>query len=1113
MNRPTIRILLGVLACCGLSALVHHAQARDVMNLDGVWNFATDPKDQGEAEQWHQPGAKLPAMPLPGYAPTANGKIQVPGIWDNQGYGEETEKVRHNFVGKGWYKRQIDIPQAWAGQRVFLCIGGVSRSAKAWVNGKLVGEHVGYVAAFEWDVTDHVAPGSPAVITIQVDSKQHWEVDAMYSASALADYMDVPWGGIWGHVSLEARPTTWLSDLYLQSDLSDSSCTASATLNGQGEAFDAAKLEILDKNGQCVATATVKPEEKIAAGQPISVKAVIPNASLWTPDTPTFYTAKLSLQKGGKTADSLESRFGMRQFSADGYHLLLNGKRIMLHGYGDDHIYPEQMAMPSDKDLHLKQLRLIKSYGFNHVRHHSTMMCPEYYDACDEVGIIPTAEFAICYSAYLPGIGQTWKAKVKPGTDPGPALETYKQEWAGAIKRHRNHPSILCWVRGNELYEEMIMCDEFAKIAKELDPTRWYVDSDGYYIQRHDKDRSTLPVQFVQFAEWEDPVANLDKYKTDKPSKPMISHETSNYTTFSRPDLADQFRHNMKPFWLTAGKAKLEKLGLSQETNAWADKSERLYALLQKSNFESLRRNPYLSGHHWWLFQDYWTSSNGLVDHYFRPKSIKPEEVLKYVNDVVLLQQGVERTYRAKNRLNAAILISNFSPAALQGKLVWEVKLGDKSLARKELTPSEVPQGEVAEAAKIDVELPETASPSAIKITAELTTDGKRFVNDWSTWLFPAEIRPATSAVPVFVTESRIEEFQGWDVKPIPAEGSLSERAVYVTDDLLDHRVVDAMERGASVVLFGMGDQFLPPIPITFRTTWWKAGDAPDRNHCGTFVYDHPVTRAMAPEGWCDAGWLDLIEGATKYVLETAPARPNVLIRALPSMALVEDDALLFEVGVGKGSLIVSGLNHQRAKGRPENQWILSQLIGYAATMPKPKATWPASMLSVAYSAPEGCLPGFRRLVANKGETSTWYSYRQDKAKSFVCRQNDAKHRIAWETVAVPADLAADRVTFAFAGALGYSSQPKTDGFVLEINGKDAVKFDMPVADRWQSDDKRVELRFEKRRAVTEDTFGLFFVTVPRDMLTPGKPCQLAVRSLGQGSQRWFGLNPYSDLK
>ena len=104
--------------------------ARPELNLDGVWEFATDPDRVGEQEQWFRPQATWPAMPRPGYAPDANGTIRVPGIWDNQGYGTETPKVRHNFVGLGWYRRTVTVPSEWAGRRVFLCIGGVHRYAK-----------------------------------------------------------------------------------------------------------------------------------------------------------------------------------------------------------------------------------------------------------------------------------------------------------------------------------------------------------------------------------------------------------------------------------------------------------------------------------------------------------------------------------------------------------------------------------------------------------------------------------------------------------------------------------------------------------------------------------------------------------------------------------------------------------------------------------------------------------------------------------------------------------------------------------------------------------------------------------------------------------------------
>jgi hypothetical protein len=824
-------------------------------------------------------------------------------------------------------------------------------------------------------------------------------VDAMFGGSSIADYMDVVWGGIWGHVFLEARADCWLSDLFVQPDVAKSLCSISATLNGKADAADAAKLEVFDKGGQCVAETLLKVDPRAGVGQPIAVKAPIPDAKLWTPDSPTLYVARLSLVKNGKVLDAVESRFGMRQFTVAGYRLLLNGKRIMLRGYGDDHIYPAQMSMPSDKELHLKRLRIIKAYGFNHVRHHSTIMPPEYYDACDEFGMITTAEFPIAYSMFLPGIGDTWKARVPKGTDPGPAIETYKRQWTAAIKRHRNHPSILCWVMGNEFWNGIPLRYDFQRIARENDPMRFFADSDGLGGV---VDRDTLDILFAMFNVWTNPFDNPAKFQTAKPPKPVISHESGNYVTFSRPDLVDQFQHNFKPFWLTAGKAKLARLGLLPETNQWAEKSERLYALLHKYNLETLRKNPCLSGYHWWLFQDYWTSSNGIVDHYFRPKSITTVEVLKYNSEVVLLQDGLDRTYRSKTRLQLKLLASNFSTEPLHGQLGWEVKVGDQTVAKQQTPLDPVPQGEVADMGRIDLALPEITSPTQLRITAEVTAKGKRFVNDWSSRLYPSVIAPALLPAPVFADESQIKQFKAWDIKPIPAKGDLDSHAVYVVRWPCNPRVVAALRQGASVVILAGAHQLVKSYPVTFRTSWWKAGDNAEMNHSGTFVYDHPVTRAMAPDGWCDDGWFHLLEGSMKCGLESVPARPTVLVRALPSMALVKDDALLFEVGIDKGSLIVSGLNHRRAAGRPENEWIVARLLEHAAEFPQPKTKWPASFLAVISVALEGCLPGFRRVVSNRGEDGVWRSYREDNTRVHICRQSQPGNSVTWETEPFP---------------------------------------------------------------------------------------------------------------
>ena len=164
----------------------------------------------------------------------------------------------------------------------------------------------------------------------------------------------------------------------------------------------------------------------------------------------------------------------------------------------------------------------------------------------------------------------------------------------------------------------------------------------------------------------------------------------------------------------------------------------------------------------------------------------------------------------------------------------------------------------------------------------------------------------------------------------------------------------DAAERGACVVMLGDGAGLFTTRVATLRTSWWKAGVNDglkhfpvgyEKNNCGTLVYDHPVTRAMAPDGWCDDGWHALVQDGFQFVLEDAPQRPNVIIRSLPGLAAVEDKAMLFEVGIGEGSLIVSGLNHARATGSPENQWLMARLLEYAAGDSKPAVSWPASAL------------------------------------------------------------------------------------------------------------------------------------------------------------------------
>jgi beta-galactosidase len=617
-----------------LCSLLTTRGERTVVSLDGKWDFQLDPQGTGRGAQWF---AERVAF---------TNTIQVPGAWQAQGYGSDGEKLRHNYEGKAWYKRQVRLPRLAPGQRLFLCVGGVHRSAEVWVNGDRLGEHIGYLSPFEFELMPAVAANASATIALCVDGKQHWEADCLTGCLDLIDEMFTPWGGIWGHVWLELRPTAWLEDVVVRTaSASTPTCEMTARVAGQKDTLQA-RLEV--RSGRGVrhkgTPGTVEPHDGL-----LVARTEMPGAKLWSPEEPNLYVARVDLLRRGVVIDRVEVPFGLREIRIDGHDFYLNGKKLFLRGYGDDCIYPQTMVAPAEKEVYRRKLQAAKDHGFNFVRHHSHFLPPEYYAAADEVGMLVSPELPIAYQEYC--------AKAA-----GPALELYKTEWATAIKRLRNHPSIFDWCMGNELYNSTPIGPELYRTAKALDPTRPVIDSDGLpgSVLTGDADRATLDFYSVQFDENALPLDNPGKHHLNAaPRKPVISHETGNYVTVPHPDLIEQFRDNFKPFWLEPFRAKLEKLGLQAEARQWSLNSEKLYYLSHKLNLEDLRKNPWLSGYEWWLLQDYWTGANGLYDAYFRPKSIRPEAVRQFNAPTVLLLDGLPLTVAAPQDLKLKLVVSN----------------------------------------------------------------------------------------------------------------------------------------------------------------------------------------------------------------------------------------------------------------------------------------------------------------------------------------------------------------------------------------------------------------------------------------------------------------------
>lgn len=123
------------------------------LDISGLWEFRTDPMNEGEKEGWH--GEDTPSE---GW-----GKIYAPRAWEWQGVQEFNENSPADcpyrlgdrrtgnkpYNGYAWYRKSVLVPASWAGQAVVLKIGEVRNWLQIFVNGEAVSDGITNPASVE----------------------------------------------------------------------------------------------------------------------------------------------------------------------------------------------------------------------------------------------------------------------------------------------------------------------------------------------------------------------------------------------------------------------------------------------------------------------------------------------------------------------------------------------------------------------------------------------------------------------------------------------------------------------------------------------------------------------------------------------------------------------------------------------------------------------------------------------------------------------------------------------------------------------------------------------------------------------------------------------------
>jgi beta-galactosidase len=201
------------------------------------------------------------------------------------------------------------------------------------------------------------------------------------------------------------------------------------------------KNTVLDKEGNSVAVC----KEEIFLSKEVTLYPqviMLKNPFLWDLCEPNLYELKTELLIDGSIVDSVSQKFGLRTLRFDNNEgFYLNEKHIKLHGVCEHHDLGALGAAVNKAALRRK-LMILREMGVNAIRTSHNMPAVELMDLADELGFLVVSE------AF-----DMWE---RPKTKYDYArffLQWCDKDVASWIRRDRNHPSIIMWSIGNEIYD------------------------------------------------------------------------------------------------------------------------------------------------------------------------------------------------------------------------------------------------------------------------------------------------------------------------------------------------------------------------------------------------------------------------------------------------------------------------------------------------------------------------------------------------------------------------------------------------------------------------------------------------------------------------------------
>ncbi|MDO4532700.1 MAG: glycoside hydrolase family 2 TIM barrel-domain containing protein [Coriobacteriia bacterium] len=191
----------------------------------------------------------------------------------------------------------------------------------------------------------------------------------------------------------------------------------------------------------------------------------VPDAKLWSDETPYLYRCCVSLEVDGQVVDTAETRFGIRTLTWGSFGLRVNGRETLLRG-GCIHCDNGIVGAASHPESEWRRVRLLKQAGFNAIRVAHNPAPAALLDACDALGM------------YV--MDETWDMWFTPKSRHDYArhfLDWCDYDLQRLTSRDFNHPSVIMYSIGNEVADPIEpggveLEQSLVALLHALDPTR-----------------------------------------------------------------------------------------------------------------------------------------------------------------------------------------------------------------------------------------------------------------------------------------------------------------------------------------------------------------------------------------------------------------------------------------------------------------------------------------------------------------------------------------------------------------------------------------------------------------------------------------------------------------